>query len=35
MNHSPRFWSIVEQLYPDFRAARNELKALAAHSPHW
>jgi predicted metal-dependent hydrolase len=35
MNHSPRFWSTVEQLYPDFRAARNELKALAAHSPHW
>ncbi len=35
MNHSPRFWSVVGQLYPDYRAARDELKALATHCPHW
>jgi predicted metal-dependent hydrolase len=35
MNHSHRFWSIVEHLYPDYRAARDELKTLAAHCPHW
>jgi predicted metal-dependent hydrolase len=35
MNHSHRFWSIVEHLYPDYRAARDELKKLAAHCPHW
>lgn len=26
MNHSPRFWAVVERLYPDYRAARRELK---------
>jgi predicted metal-dependent hydrolase len=31
MNHSPRFWRWVGTLYPDFRAARRELRA-AAHS---
>lgn len=35
MNHSPRFWAVVEQLCPDYRKARNELKDLAAHCPHW
>lgn len=35
MNHSPRFWSVVGQLYPDYRAARDELKKLAAHCPYW
>ncbi|WP_301102402.1 SprT family zinc-dependent metalloprotease [Propionivibrio sp.] len=35
MNHSPRFWSIVGQLYPEYKAARDELKHLAAHCPHW
>lgn len=35
MNHSPRFWTIVGQLYPDYRATRVELKSLAAHCPHW
>lgn len=35
MNHSPRFWSVVGHLYPDYRAARDELKVLAAHIPHW
>ncbi len=35
MNHSRRFWAIVEQLYPDYRAARDTLKDLAAHCPQW
>ena len=35
MNHSPRFWSVVGQLYPDYQAARSELKRLAAHCPQW
>lgn len=26
MNHSPAFWAEVEKLYPDWRAARDELK---------
>lgn len=25
MNHSPRFWAVVERLYPDYKAARAEL----------
>lgn len=33
MNHSPRFWSVVEQLYPDWRRARAELKRLAPGLP--
>lgn len=33
MNHSPRFWAVVESLYPDWRAARAELKALGPHVP--
>lgn len=35
MNHSPRFWSLVEVACPDYRAARVELQRLAAHIPHW
>ena len=35
MNHSPRFWSVVGKLYPDYKAARDELKSLAAQCPHW
>jgi len=35
MNHSPRFWSIVAQLYPGYRDARAELKRLAGACPHW
>ncbi len=31
MNHSPQFWAWVERLCPDYRAARQELKALSAH----
>jgi len=30
MNHSPRFWAIVERLCPDYLAARHELKTLSA-----
>lgn len=26
MNHSPRFWAVVEQLYPDWRPARRRLR---------
>jgi predicted metal-dependent hydrolase len=33
LNHSPRFWSIVELLYPDHRAARRELNARAPTLP--
>lgn len=28
MNHSPRFWAVVEKLYPDWRRARKDLAAL-------
>jgi predicted metal-dependent hydrolase len=28
MNHSPRFWSVVEQLCPDWKARRLELRRL-------
>ncbi|HEX8986815.1 MAG TPA: SprT family zinc-dependent metalloprotease [Rhodocyclaceae bacterium] len=33
MNHSKRFWVEVERLYPDWRAARSELKARGAAIP--
>ncbi len=33
MNHSPRFWSVVEGLYPDWRRQRAELKRLAHSLP--
>jgi len=33
MNHSPRFWSHVERLYPNWREARRELKLRAASIP--
>lgn len=35
MNHSPRFWAIVAQHYPEHRAARSELKRLAGTCPRW
>ncbi|MBS1144542.1 MAG: family peptidase [Proteobacteria bacterium] len=33
MNHSPRFWSVVEQLCPDWKARRFELRRLARTLP--
>jgi predicted metal-dependent hydrolase len=33
MNHSPRFWSVVEELCPDWRARRLELRHLARQIP--
>ena len=33
MNHGARFWSVVESIYPDWRAARRELKLRAAEMP--
>lgn len=33
MNHSPRFWAVVERLCPDYRSARGELRRLAATCP--
>ncbi len=33
MNHSPRFWAVVERLYPDWRAARGALRKAAATLP--
>lgn len=33
MNHSPRFWSVVEQLCPDWKARRLELRQLARQIP--
>jgi len=35
MNHGPRFWSIVAGLYPDYRAARRQLRELAPQCPYW
>ena len=35
MNHSPRFWSVVEQLCPDWKARRLELRQLARLIPHF
>ncbi len=34
MNHSPRFWSVVEQLCPDWRKLRLELRRQARLIPH-
>ena len=33
LNHSRRFWTIVERLYPDYLAARNELRLLGRRLP--
>lgn len=33
MNHSPRFWAVVERLHPDWRNARTELKRQGAALP--
>ncbi len=34
MNHSPRFWAVVEALCPDWRALRKELRRLAPTIPN-
>jgi predicted metal-dependent hydrolase len=31
MNHSARFWRVVEQLCPDYASARAELDAMGHH----
>ncbi len=33
LNHSPRFWALVESVYPDCRAARRELNRLEKTLP--
>lgn len=33
MNHSPRFWAVVERLYPDYLNARAELRRMASRLP--
>ncbi|MHB1374677.1 MAG: M48 family metallopeptidase [Thauera sp.] len=33
MNHSPRFWMVVERLYPDWREARAALRRASASLP--
>lgn len=33
MNHSPRFWAVVERIYPDWRQARRMLRAEGARLP--
>ena len=33
MNHSPRFWAVVESLHPDWQQARRELRRAAAGLP--
>jgi predicted metal-dependent hydrolase len=30
MNHSAKFWAVVEKIYPDYKRAEKELKALSA-----
>jgi len=35
MNHSPRFWAVVAQTCPDYRALREQLKNLASQCPQW
>jgi hypothetical protein len=33
MDHSPRFWAVVERLYPDWRSARRDLRSHAGRVP--
>ena len=33
MNHSPRFWAVVESLYPDWRQARRALRGHVGNLP--
>jgi len=30
MNHSPKYWVVVEQIFPDYKKAEKELKSLSA-----
>ena len=34
LNHSKRFWRLIETLYPDWRAARRRIRLAAAALPH-
>jgi len=33
LNHSKRFWNVVGSVYPDWQAARSELKQRATSLP--
>lgn len=33
LNHSPRFWAVVERVYPAYRSARRELRRIGATLP--
>ena len=33
MNHSPRFWAVVESIYPEHKAARQALRSRIATLP--
>jgi predicted metal-dependent hydrolase len=33
MNHSERFWNVVSSVYPEWKAARAELKQRATSMP--
>jgi predicted metal-dependent hydrolase len=33
MNHGPRFWAVVERLYPDWKNAKAEIRRLAPTLP--
>jgi predicted metal-dependent hydrolase len=33
MNHSKRFWAVVESIYPDWKSARSELKQRTTSLP--
>lgn len=33
MNHSPRFWAVVDRLHPEWRSTREELKRLGSRLP--
>lgn len=35
MNHGPRFWRHVGEIFPDYLAARAELRQLATRCPQW
>ena len=35
MNHSPRYWKIVEEICPEYRERRADLKQLSAINPTW